>query len=99
MRHSQGYLCLLPLLAILAPFAGCGGSDDTGSSSAQSSTGMPPPETVDDIMGNLPQSCSFGCGACDEPGTPFSCPTVKPWAALPHDAACGSFDGTHPAPS
>ena len=43
MRHSQGYLCVLPFLAILAPFAGCGGPDET--STAQSSTGMS--ETVD----------------------------------------------------
>jgi DNA-binding beta-propeller fold protein YncE len=99
------------LLALLVPIAAaCGGSTQgtgtgggtssttTSSSSSSSGTGGQPSETVDDIMASLPPSCAFACGGCNEPDTPFSCPTIAPWDKLPHDDACGTWDGTHPTP-
>lgn len=62
----------------------------------------PPPVdvgTVDDIMTDLPKSCAFQCGECNEPATPFACPTLAEWNKLPHEATCEAFDGTYPAPS
>lgn len=101
---------LLPLLAsLLATAAACGGGGETqstgGSSSSSSSSsssgggGGAPAVTVDDIMSDLPKSCAFACGACDEPDAPFACPTIAPWASLPHDDACGAWDGTFPTPA
>jgi hypothetical protein len=51
---------------------------------------------VEDIMTGLPQSCAFECDNCAEPETAFDCPTVKPWDTLPHDDACGAWDGGYP---
>jgi hypothetical protein len=59
----------------------------------------PPKVTVDDVMDDLPQSCAFECGGCAEPVTAFDCPTIKAWDKVPHDAACGAWDGTYPAPT
>lgn len=53
--------------------------------------------TVDAIMGNLPASCAFDCSECNEPAQPFACPTLKPWATLPHAAECGGWSGTYPS--
>jgi DNA-binding beta-propeller fold protein YncE len=37
---------------------------------------------------------------CPEPTAPWACPALAPWATLPHDTACGTFDGsTFPAAS
>src|SRR5262245_16320074 len=100
MSHRTGRVCLLPLVALLASFAGCGDQHETGTSTGQSSTGTPPDlGTVDDILSNLPQSCSFECGNCAEPMTPFACPTIKPWKDLPHAVACGGWAGAYPQPS
>jgi hypothetical protein len=102
------------LLLVLAPFAlaGCflddrtpphptvstGGGGGSTSSSSSGGAGL----TVDDIMGNLPESCSFECplpASCTEPDKPFACPTLAPWASLPHDDACGAWNGKYPAPA
>ena len=66
--------------------------------SSSSSTGAGGSLTVDDVLSSLPGSCAFECGAaCSEPKTPFACPTLEPWAKLPHDPAC-QWDGvTYPA--
>jgi DNA-binding beta-propeller fold protein YncE len=78
--------------------AGAGGGS-TSTSAATTTTGAGAGPSVEDIMGSLPESCSFVCGGvCNEPDTPFDCPTVKPWQTLPHDPACGTWDGTYPAP-
>src|SRR5271154_886338 len=91
----------IPLLLVAAGSwaVGCGGGGDssTTTSSSSSSGGGAGPLTVVDIMSELPRSCAFQCsGPCPEPATPFDCPTVKPWDTLPHDAACGAWDGTYP---
>jgi DNA-binding beta-propeller fold protein YncE len=80
--------------------AGCGGdsvaTSATTSGGEGGSGGSAP--TVADIMGSLPLSCAFACSDCPEPQTAFACPTVAPWASLPHDDACGAWDGTYPTP-
>jgi DNA-binding beta-propeller fold protein YncE len=94
------------LASIALAACGGGGESTTGtggqmttSSSTTSGTGGGL-GTVDDIMASLPQSCSFDCGSqCTEPDTPFACPTILPWDQLPHDDACGTWDGTFPAPA
>lgn len=71
-----------------------------------------PPPPVDDCPLVLPEdyltavkcdahkSCVFQCGApCAEPERPFECPSLRPWAAIPHAPTCGNFDGaTFPTP-
>jgi DNA-binding beta-propeller fold protein YncE len=103
---SAAPLALAALLAALAATA-CGG-DEAQAPAATTATGTTStgtggagggePATVDDIMAELPQSCAFSCGECAEPDEPFACPTLKPWADLPHADACGAWDGAYPTP-
>src|SRR5688572_8234388 len=89
------------LLATIA-LAGCGGDGTNGtsggsttsSSSGSGGSGV----TVDEVMANLPQSCAFSCGPCPEPDTVYPCPTLGPWADVPHADSCPSWDGSYPAP-
>jgi DNA-binding beta-propeller fold protein YncE len=46
-------------------------------------------------------SCAYECATlptCSENTTPFACPTVGPWANIPHASSCPAWDGTYPAP-
>ena len=48
-------------------------------------------------------SCVLKCadGSCAEATKPWVCPALAPFATLPHDcadSACGTWDGTYPAP-
>ncbi|MFT3767046.1 MAG: bifunctional YncE family protein/alkaline phosphatase family protein [Minicystis sp.] len=104
LRRARSFPLLLASLAPLVVACSGGGATTgtgggtTASSSASSGTGgQPDVGTVDDIMATLPQSCAFACEACAEPEAPFSCPTLAPWNMLPHDEACGAWDGTYPA--
>ncbi len=107
MLRPRTSLASLPLVAVAvvsaaaASVAGCGGSGTpgTGGGSSSSSSGAGGGlGSADDILSSLPQSCALDCGsACAEPETAFACPTVLPWAQLPHDDACGGWDGTYPA--
>jgi WD40 repeat protein len=105
MLRARPSLCFVAA-ALFASIAGCGNapalegssSGTTGSTSSSGGTGGQP--SVEDIVSNLPPSCSLECPAppnCTEPETPFVCPTLAPWAGLPHDPACGAWDGTYPA--
>ena len=43
-------------------------------------------------------SCALQCNAtCNEPATPFRCPAMREWTAMPHADACPAWDGTYPA--
>jgi hypothetical protein len=48
-----------------------------------------------------PHSCSLTCpvDSCAENTTPYACPGLADWSALPHADACAAWDGTYPAPS
>src|SRR5262245_4577886 len=87
------------LAALIVSISGCGGGPGNAGTGASTTTttGTGGLGSVDDIMGALPDSCAFECGSCAEPDTPFACPTVLPWAKLPHEPACGAWDGTYPA--
>ncbi|MFO0756319.1 MAG: alkaline phosphatase family protein [Byssovorax sp.] len=90
--RARSFARLLP--ALFAPLLGCG--DETVLPPV---TEPPPPATVDDIMAELPQSCSFECGgSCTEPAQAFACTTIGPWSKLPHADACGAWDGKYPDP-
>jgi len=45
-----------------------------------------------------PVSCAFDCGDCTEPEQPYDCPAMRPWASMPHAAACGCWNGQYPTP-
>src|SRR6185312_17373995 len=93
-RPRTALALLAPLLT--ASLAGCGGgpSKDTGTGGGGATTTTTTSlGSVDDIMGTLPCSCSLDCPSdCAEPDTPYACPTVLPYAELPHDTACGAWD-------
>ena len=43
-------------------------------------------------------SCALQCNSgCTEPETPYECPALRPWEAMPHADACDSWDGSYPA--
>lgn len=104
LRRARTGMLVVASVSIAA--TGCGGSPDaTGGSGGHATTSTstttssaPDLGTADEIMTNLPLSCAFTCSGCLEPEEPFSCPTVKPWSELPHDAVCGVWDGAYPSP-
>ncbi|MCC6526086.1 MAG: hypothetical protein IT373_25790, partial [Polyangiaceae bacterium] len=70
----------------------CGSSDETE---------PPPPPPLDPAeFLRAPKSCAYLCPnfACAENETPYACPALGDWAALPHEAACPAWDGLYPAP-
>ncbi len=43
-------------------------------------------------------SCALQCNSeCAEPGSPYVCPALRPWEAMPHADSCESWDGSYPA--
>lgn len=61
-----------------------------------------PPATVDPDTSPFlrpPHSCAYECpnSACSEKTTPYACPAMKPWATIPHEAECPTWDGSYPA--
>jgi DNA-binding beta-propeller fold protein YncE len=69
---------------------------------SSSSGGKAPVPSVNVFMDGFltPGSCVLNCDpTCAEPQAPWQCPALADWSAIPHAAACGSFDGhTFPAP-
>lgn len=57
-----------------------------------------PSDWMDDLHTNT--SCVMNCDStCAESTMPWACPALADWSAIPHDTACGAFDGkTFPAP-
>lgn len=93
---------LLPLLACsLAPF-GCDRTnpDDYPQPPVDDCPLVTPDDYVTAVKCDAFKSCVFQCGTpCAEPERPYECPSLRPWATMPHADACGSFDGTtFPAP-
>ena len=47
-------------------------------------------------------SCAYDCSAlaarARRTRRPYVCPTLGPWANIPHAATCAAWDGTYPAP-
>ncbi len=87
----------LVLTSIVAAFAAC---DYTSPDSF--SPAVPPDDCVDlstpqgyvsSLKCDALKSCAFKC-QCAEPDTQYVCPALRPWNAMEHAPACGSFDGT-----
>ena len=94
---------LVPLLACsLAPF-GCDRTnpDDYPAPPVDECPLVAPEDYTTAVKCDAYKSCVFQCGApCAEPERPYECPSLRPWAAIPHAATCGAFDGTtFPAPA
>ena len=96
MRSVRFYA--VPLLLLVAA---CGGETDTSSSggSGGSTTTTTTTTTVDvDEFMVAPKSCAYTCPdemGCPEKETPYACPSMGPWAEIPHLDTCPSdYDGT-----
>ena len=94
---------LVPALACsLAPF-GCDRTnpDDYPRPPVDDCPLVAPEDYVTAVKCVAHKSCVFQCGnPCAEPEHPYECPSLRPWAAIPHAATCGAFDGsTFPAPT
>ncbi|HEX7602848.1 MAG TPA: hypothetical protein VF316_14630, partial [Polyangiaceae bacterium] len=94
---------LVPLLACsVAPF-GCDRTnpDDFPAPPVDDCPLVLPEDYLTAVKCDAHKSCVFQCGApCAEPERPYECPSLRPWAAIPHAPTCGNFDGTtFPAPT
>lgn len=81
------------VVPIFTAFAACSSTPDT----------PPAPTDPDGFWATIKDnpSCVLSCASttCVEP-TPWTCPALGPWGAIPHDAACAGFDGkTFPTPA
>ncbi len=56
-----------------------------------------PPDTSD--YERAPHSCAYDCPntTCLEASAPYKCPSMGSWASIPHDPACGTWNGQYPA--
>ena len=85
----------LALLFSFITFPGCG-SDETPATT----TGTPPIDAEEFAL--APPSCSFACPGvttdCAEMDTPYACPSMGAWEAIPHVETCPAWDGKYPTP-
>ncbi len=102
------------LLVAAALLAGCGSSGNNVAASASGAGGSMAASSSTSSSGSggsggavdlstyltAPPSCAYVCpnAGCAEQTTPYACPAAGAWAAIPHEAACPSWDGTYPAP-
>ncbi len=91
--RARGLFAVLLGLPIVA--LGCA-SDETGPVDACPAAYRGPDSDPEELIFTVPTSCSFYCSDCAEPATPYPCPAMRPWAAVPHADACGCFDGKPP---
>ena len=99
---SRSVRSLPSLIALsLLSLAACS-SDDGGAGGTVTPTpdaGEAPDLTPYTIA---PTSCAFTCPAstttpCAEADAGYACPSLAPWASIPHDDGCGAWDGKYPA--
>jgi len=89
-----------PLLVLAACLlAGCG--DDPGTSGEGGAGGTTTTTTTVDPEEFLqaPKSCAYVCpdeDGCPEKTTPYVCPAMGAWDAIPHLETCPAFDGSTP---
>ncbi len=87
----------LPLLALGALLAGCPETnpDDFPVPESACADFSTPQGYVDALKCDDFKSCVYSSDCtCTEPGKPYDCPAMRPWAAMTHADACGDFDGT-----
>jgi DNA-binding beta-propeller fold protein YncE len=101
MRRALLFVLAVPF----APFVACTETDPNAFPKPDAGTEecvLATPEDYVTASKSCPDqyaSCALKCGQpCKEPETPFECPSLRPWAAMLHAPACGTFDGTFPAP-
>jgi hypothetical protein len=102
-RHSLTAAAVLALSVV--PVAGCGDGAETGpgggsSSSSSSGTGG---EALDptEFYSPPPDSCAYDCPhttPCVEQSAHYVCPSLGPFADIPHAPECGGWDGKYPDP-
>ena len=87
---------VLSIALLLSISAACGGSDDARLT----------PDAGDDAsidpadFAKQDRSCAYDCTVpCAESTTPYACPSTGDWAKIPHDTACGAWNGTYPTPA
>ena len=85
--HNLCVLC--PSAALLSLVIACSAKSGALSADAGDPNALVPP----------PKSCSLTCplDACGETQTPYACPALAPWSALPHADSCDAWNGTYPA--
>jgi DNA-binding beta-propeller fold protein YncE len=95
-----------PRFASLLVLAGLAGLSSLAGLGCSSSGSAAPQDAGSDLGDPLdfvppPTSCAYDCpqspGDCPELAGGYQCPALRPWGALPHEKACGTFDGTPPA--
>jgi hypothetical protein len=76
--------------------SGSGGSTSTSTGGSGGSGGA----DVDTFL-TAPTSCAYKCPntACEDVLTPYACPALADWNAIPHLDACPTWDGTYPKPT
>lgn len=99
---------LTSLATLLIPtllFAACGdetnltgGSSSSSSSSSSSGAGGAGGDPYSFAV--APASCAYICPQteCAESTSPYECPSLRPWAEIPHAPECPTWDGKFPAP-
>lgn len=75
------------ILALFGFAFACGSSPDVPPKGLQSTD-----DVISDILAN--RSCALQCGRCpEEAQKPWTCSAMADWKSLPHEAACGDFNG------
>lgn len=87
----------------LALLCGCDGGETTGTGgtggSTTSATGGSGGGLDPELFLEAPKSCAYECPdteGCPEKTTPYACPAMGAWDAIPHLEACPAWDGTYP---
>jgi hypothetical protein len=82
-------------LLLFSALAACS-SDEHPSPPATKPSGPDPAE-----FAAAPRSCVFKCpipSDCAEASGPYACPSLGPWAEIPHADTCPTWDGKTPTP-
>ncbi|MFI5298141.1 MAG: alkaline phosphatase family protein [Polyangiales bacterium] len=110
LRHARARASIAFVCFAASPLVAC----STTSTSAAAPTDASPDVDLDagsDVVLGVdgdpyefippPTSCAFTCPLthCAEVDAGYTCPSMAPWATLPHDTPCGAFDGTMPTPT
>ncbi len=104
--RRQSLASVAALALAFLPLAGCGGGGETGPgggssvSSSASGTGGGGGDPMD-FYSPPPDSCAYDCPhttPCAEQSTHYVCPSLGPFAEIPHAPECGGWDGKYPAP-
>jgi DNA-binding beta-propeller fold protein YncE len=91
------------LFPLLGAFVACGSSNDEPPQAPPPAVdaGEDAAESIDPLdFAKAPLSCAYSCpvaSTCAETQSPYVCPSAGDWKSIPHEDACGTWDGTYPA--